>query len=280
MSKYIVIPDIHGQYTLFLKVLTYIKSELSKDKSIKLIFLGDYVNKGESSKEAFVDSFANLKYKFFEDIGSAKVVSELFKLKEFCDRENIFYKFLKGNQEYLFSTIRCEENPQSYENKLKNTIIGFDFDIKLIKKTIEFFSKLENYYYVKDDNLFFVHAGVNPNIKKDDIIDLMGSSEDDYLWIREEFFTSKDTFPATIIFGHTPMDNPFMKSFLTQNSLFSEKNHNILLMRDRIGLDSRVYINKYINLLLINNRDIRVIKVDKNGIQREIDFLNFLSKQV
>ncbi len=44
----------------------------------------------------------------------------------------------------------------------------------------------------------FVHAGIRPNIS------LAEQSEDDMLWIREEFFSRPHDLPYVVVFGHTP----------------------------------------------------------------------------
>lgn len=44
----------------------------------------------------------------------------------------------------------------------------------------------------------FVHAGIRPGVALDD------QSDEDLLWIREEFFLRPHALPYTVVFGHTP----------------------------------------------------------------------------
>ena len=49
---------------------------------------------------------------------------------------------------------------------------------------------------------FLCHAGVRPGIP------LEGQSEDDLLWIRDEFLDSKTDFGKIVVHGHTPAEEP------------------------------------------------------------------------
>ena len=59
----------------------------------------------------------------------------------------------------------------------------------------------------------FVHGGLKPGVP------LAEQVEDDLLWIRGEFITSKEDFGRRVIFGHTPFNQP-------------------LLMPNKIGIDT------------------------------------------
>lgn len=48
--------------------------------------------------------------------------------------------------------------------------------------------------------VFFCHAGIRPGVALD------AQTEDDLLWIRDEFLTSKADHGALVVHGHTPVD--------------------------------------------------------------------------
>jgi serine/threonine protein phosphatase 1 len=64
----------------------------------------------------------------------------------------------------------------------------------------------------------FVHAGVRPGV------DLARQSEQDMLWIREEFLNDKRPIGAVVVHGHTPATRPYRDS-------------------RRIGIDTGAYLS-------------------------------------
>ncbi len=50
----------------------------------------------------------------------------------------------------------------------------------------------------RERRFLFVHAGVRPGVA------LEQQTDDDLLWIREEFFATRHDLPWTVVFGHTP----------------------------------------------------------------------------
>lgn len=51
------------------------------------------------------------------------------------------------------------------------------------------------------DLFFFVHAGIRPGVP------LNAQTEDDLIWIRDDFLQSTDQHPKIIVHGHTPVDD-------------------------------------------------------------------------
>jgi len=52
--------------------------------------------------------------------------------------------------------------------------------------------------HIRDENRFFVHAGIRPEVPLD------AQSKDDMLWMREPFLSSKLWHGALVVHGHTP----------------------------------------------------------------------------
>ena len=278
--NYLVVPDIHGQISQYNQVEIFIKKILKEDSSIHIVFLGDYVDRGESGKFEYYDKNEDdYVEKDFLDIGSRLVVEKLLALETYFIENNITYTFLMGNHEESFicnvkniESFSSRKNSDSSKDYMSmyQTLIGFTQDFNLINKTVAFFEKMPYYYCDNDNKLFFVHAGVNPdNIDLNNSqVDVLKSLKSDYLNIREKFFTSSMKFSHQVIFGHTPIDSI--------NDVFQEKSYihdkyKIILKDDRIGLDSGNYRNGYINVLRINKEKYTLLKIDKQGVRATYD---------
>ena len=179
-----VIGDIHGEITKLKKLIFNIYKE---EDHAKLVFLGDYVNKGENSKE---------------------VLDYLITLKNAT--------FLMGNHEYYFLEYLKDG---SYADKLQKyagstTFVDFDMDLSAIREKFylpyqSFFDKLEAYYLT--DDYFVSHAGVTPSFaeKKLSTIPLK-----EFLFNRYDFFNYKKKIHGRIaIFGHTGFNYPYYDGY-------------------------------------------------------------------
>ncbi len=144
---------------------------LPVEKWDKVIFLGDYIDRGPQSKE---------------------VIEFLKTLKK-----NYDVVLLKGNHEDML--LRCVENGDCFpweRNGCAATISNYD-GVENIKKELDFFKSLKPYH--EEGKYLFVHGGVKPGIPLED------QQEFDMIWIRDEFIYSENPLPGKIVvFGHTP----------------------------------------------------------------------------
>jgi serine/threonine protein phosphatase 1 len=228
-----VIGDIHGEVT---KVKNLVENIYAIDNSAKLVFLGDYVNKGENSKA---------------------VLNYLITLKH-CT-------FLMGNHEYYF--LEFLKNG-TYADKLKKyadstTFVDFDMDLTTIKEKFympykTFFDNLESYYTTK--NYFVSHAGVTPSFAKNQLRDIPLK---EFLFNRYDFFNYKEKIHGRVaIFGHTGFNYPYfdgykigidtaavysvnspLTSFCLEDEYFlNDKNEKLFL--NELKLDRTPWINR------------------------------------
>jgi len=150
----------------------------------RLIFLGDYIDRGEDSR------------------GVIEYVLEIFRTTERVDclmgnHERIILDFIEGRDVSTFflnggtSTLMSYRvSQQGYENALiPDAHIAF---LRSLKPWIE----LDEYYVV--------HAGLRPGVELED------QSQEDLLWIRDSFIFSTYPFRKKIIFGHTPFSRPLV----------------------------------------------------------------------
>jgi serine/threonine protein phosphatase 1 len=233
--KYLIIPDLHGIYSIYKNVEKYIKNHCEDDR--KIIFLGDYVDRGEGG-EAYG--------RYFKDAGSYFVVRDLINLKEWANDNGRDILFLRGNHEVFYEQHYIYKDKVAYKEYkfLINSIECFDHVFKnepeFYDKFILFLNELAPYYKDNVYNYLFVHAGIDPENKN--LQEQVESGE--IYWIRDKFLFSEKKLDFTVVFGHTPFIKPFMRS-------------------DKIGLDSGVYKREYLNLLLIDNHNSKIIQLRK-----------------
>ncbi|MBO6088384.1 serine/threonine protein phosphatase [bacterium] len=184
-NRLIAVGDIHGEIGKLNSLLD--KLDLKSDD--KVIFLGDYIDRGKHSKE---------------------VIDRLIELSK-----NVECVFLKGNHEDMLLKTLISRKQQDIEHWLLNggveTYDNYGDYPAIFNLHGKFLDNLKLYHI--EQNYLFVHAGVNPNK------DLSEQTEDDLLWIREEFLNNPHKLPYKIIFGHTPFTEP-------------------LLLNDKIGIDT------------------------------------------
>ncbi len=181
-----------------------------------LIFLGDYVDRGDKSYEV-VDYLIELD-KIFDCVFLKGNHEDMFvnylKHKLRMDDYNMFL-YNGGNatlKSYCDNTID-EETGNPLDSKT-----GLSFE-DLPKSHQEFYDNLKIYHEI--DDFIFVHAGLNPAHS------LENQNEHDMLWIREPFLNYRGTVleGKTIVHGHTPMEQDELDKYHDKYS-------------DRINLDS------------------------------------------
>ena len=175
-NRLIAIGDIHGE----VEKLNSLIDRLDLQKQDKVIFLGDYIDRGLNSKAVI------------------ERVSDLSK--------NIECVFLKGNHEDMLLKTKITQSQDDIEHwLLSGGISTYDNygDYPAIFNTHGKFLDSLKLYHI-EQNYMFVHAGINP--KKE----LSEQTKDDLLWIREEFLDNSHNLPYKIIFGHTPFIEPLI----------------------------------------------------------------------
>lgn len=181
MSRY-VIGDIHG----CADELRYLIEALPLARGDRLVFLGDYIDRGPDSRG---------------------VVSFLISLKQFY--HEIDFIFLKGNHEDMLLSY-LGRNGQHGDMFLVNggttTLASYGLGAHrpsaenvlsaIPPEHLVYFERLESYHVM--DPFLCVHAGVHPRKS------LADQTNEELLWIRNAFIYSSHTLPYTVLFGHTP----------------------------------------------------------------------------
>ena len=178
-----VIGDIHG----CVDELVCLLEALPLEAPDRLIFLGDYIDRGPCSKE---------------------VVTYLIHRQQTHNEDMVF---LKGNHEDMF--LSYLGFPGKYGDMFifngggatlasygaSPTNLSRQETLSLIPQShIKFFQALKSYYLVEP--FLCVHAGIHPGKSLDQ------QDEEEMLWIRDEFILNQHLLPYTVLFGHTPQE--------------------------------------------------------------------------
>ena len=184
MNKIFAIGDIHGCAQKLRELIGLIAADRKKDT---LVFIGDYIDRGSSNREA-VDYVLQLKKEF------KNVVCLL------GNHEQMLLNYLEGENEeaYLYNGgkftlsdygIKSSDSPDVRKKKIP-------------EEHLLFYQSLLPYHQTKD--YIFVHAGLIPGISLDK------QTIDDLLWVRYKFIDSDYDLGRRVVFGHTPMSNPLI----------------------------------------------------------------------
>jgi serine/threonine protein phosphatase 1 len=175
--------DIHGCYDKLVAIMKILPWRRESDDL--LLFIGDYIDRGPRSRD---------------------VVEFLVRLK----KNGGNFVFLKGNHEKMLLDYYVHQKDQMLyvANGGAETIASYVEGgigrkaFELPEDHLEFLLSLDLFF--ENDDYLFVHAGVR------DGIPVTEQSEEDLLWIREEFIYSTYDWSRRVIFGHTALETPFV----------------------------------------------------------------------
>lgn len=203
-----VIGDIHGEYEKLLRLLKHIPL------GEKLVFIGDYINKGKKSKEVL------------DHLNKISMLRETVFL--FGNHEFKLLQAWEGNQQAIdyLKQYGFKETLESFlDNKLTDRrfemiMITGDFK-EIVAQYYTFFKKLKKFH--REKNYFIIHAG----------IPMSGSgrfnlgSLERTLFIREEFLNCKKKYDGRIVvFGHTAFPEVFWDGYklgIDTGAVYSQK---------------------------------------------------------
>jgi serine/threonine protein phosphatase 1 len=222
------ISDIHGRLDLLDELLLQTEADITlrPDTRPVFVFLGDYIDRGPSSRET------------------------IDRLIQHGERHECV--FLKGNHELI--AIKCLSDPNRFDQWMRlggyetlvsygvapeNAVTGSSiaqlqagFHNALPQNHFRFFRDLRTSFACGD--FFFVHAGVRPNVK------LSEQKDQDLLWIRDEFLNSNEDFGKIVVHGHTPA-------------------HDIEVEPNRINIDTGAFATGRLSCLVIEAEQLSVI---------------------
>jgi serine/threonine protein phosphatase 1 len=186
MSRLFVISDIHGCFRPFYEMVT---NTIKLTRSDELILLGDYIDRGENSKEV-IDFIIDLRNRGF----------------------NI--TVLTGNHEQMLLDAWSDPGAlyQWYMNSGMTTLFSFGIQdiMEMDTSYIDFFKNLE--FYKEIGKYIFVHAGFN------DYISDPFSDKHTMIWECSTRYDNPVLSGRTIIHGHRPKTIDYVKKCISGNS--------------------------------------------------------------
>ena len=222
------IGDIHGRLDLLDQVLSRVDKDMAAHPASHAIrvFLGDYIDRGPESK-GVLDRLVTYSaaHPSICLIGNHEMY-----LCEFLKNPDILstwgrYGGLNTLKSYgLIPSIGADAQEQG---KLAHAL-GRTLPVS----HRHFLNSLKPYFVCGD--FFFVHAGVRPGIC------LTDQSEEDLLWIREDFLLCEDPFGKVVVHGHTPVLEPEVRT-------------------NRINIDTGAYATGRLTCLVLENDELSFI---------------------
>lgn len=175
MGRLIAIGDIHGR----MRMLDGLIKQIEPQESDRLVFLGDYIDRGPESFEV-VEYLIALKQKYQNTI------------------------FLRGNHEdfvmSFFIGNQIDRNIWLTQNGGEQTMASYRRNGEFLKVHRDFYESLSISW--ETDEYFFCHAGARPGVPLDK------QKPSDLLGIREPFLSSGVSFGKIIVHGHTIVHEP------------------------------------------------------------------------
>jgi serine/threonine protein phosphatase 1 len=192
--------DIHGRADLLIRLLEQLRADVAgggfEGRPI-LIFLGDYIDRGFQSK----------------DVINVLLGDTLSPFETY---------FLKGNHEAAMLQFLGDPGigPRWAEYGGAETLVSYGVQPPRARTNIEEWAQasdelhkalpMEHLHFLQNLDLsvrigdyVFVHAGVRPGVPLDQ------QTEQDLLWIREEFLGDRRLLEAVVVHGHTPVPQPY-----------------------------------------------------------------------
>lgn len=224
IKRILAISDIHGCYDEFNRLLGKVNYDSTNDD---LVLVGDYVDRGKDNKKVVelvkdlvvcgaVALRGNHDQMFLDYVKRPHVYS------------NVFNYLQNGGETTLRNYVDDFDSYQWHDEtyrKWANEIMTLHSD------HIEFLDSL-NHYHEKEE-FIFVHAGINPHLK-----DWKFTTNEDFIWIREQFLNHPHEHEKVIVHGHTPCK-------------YLHNNHDIFFNGNKIGIDGACAYGGQLNCLVI-----------------------------
>ncbi len=195
-TRIYAVGDIHGCNDLLNGLLEkIIRDDRSRPavKTRKIVFLGDYVDRGPGSAQA-VDILLSDLPKGFEAV-FLKGNHEEMMMEALNDRRAVSFWLGNGGRETLTSYGVDLSDGEGLERDSHDLMQ--EFRTRLPREHRDFLASLS--YSHQCGDYFFVHAGIHPDHPLD------AQKDRDLIWIRDRFLFSEKDFGKIIVHGHTPV---------------------------------------------------------------------------
>jgi serine/threonine protein phosphatase 1 len=191
--------DIHGRSDLLSRVLRGIDADCRRrpaDRPVT-VFIGDYIDRGPGSR-AVLDLL--LRWRRDNEAVFLRGNHETFLTRFLADSRTLDEWRQNGGLETLLS---YGLKPTISPDRREQVRLADRLAHAIPPEHLEFLESLDLSFCCGD--FLFVHAGVRPGVP------IHEQTEDDLLWIREEFLAHERPFERFVVHGHTPVNAPDLR---------------------------------------------------------------------
>lgn len=187
MKRTLVISDIHGCHTAFNELLALMNYKPGEDR---LLLLGDFVDRGPSSREVVEQAI-----QLVRDAGAIAI-------KGNHDERFVDVVYERSEQSlYKFSGHGGRQTAESYAGSGQGSMEELLEQLKRVMKEryvhhLDFLDNLPLFY--EDEHFIYVHAGINPQYE-----DWKKQPARDFMYMKDPFIKQPTNLDKTVIFGHT-----------------------------------------------------------------------------
>jgi len=232
MQRIYCIGDIHGRLDLLHQMHAEILRDGHDYAGCKtLVYLGDYIDRGEQSKEV-IDLLVEGPPEGFDSVYLLGNHEQTL-LDFLCHPEAVAAWLIWGGRATLHS-YGVATAAQTAGHELDD--LRSELEFRLPQSHLDFYQHLELMHLA--GNYCFVHAGIRPGIP------LHEQRQEDLLWIREEFTLSRVSHDKIIVHGHT---------------IETE----VQWHPNRIGIDTGAYQTGVLTCLVLEGTERRVIQTGR-----------------
>ena len=225
--------DVHGYSAQLGQLMVDIRADAERSNSAerpRLIFVGDYVDRGPDSR-GVIEAVMALQGDPQFEVVSLRGNHE-HALLRFLDEPEFARAWITNwgeatLQSYGVALMRGPMDGVGCARVRAEFAGAFPPAHRLFLERLPLSERVGDY--------LFVHAGVRPGVA------LADQSAHDLMWIRQEFLGSDADFGAVVVHGHTPSGQPERKA-------------------NRIGIDTGVYMSGVLTAVRLAGTDVRFIQ--------------------
>ena len=223
------IGDIHGRLDLLRDLHSMIKLDASDYDGHKIVlYLGDYIDRGEQSKEV-IDYLLESPLPGFEPVYLLGNHEQT--LLDFLDQPRAAASWLAFGGRACLASYGVEISLGSKHSEINK--VCDDLRQKIPMSHLEFFQECKVIH--EEGGYCFVHAGIRPHVP------LSEQRNEDLLWIRDDFTGSRVMHDRVVVHGHS----------------ISEE---VEFLPNRIGIDTGAYYTGVLTCLVLEGEQQRLLQ--------------------
>ena len=229
--------DVHGRSDLLERQLAAIDADCKQRPIARpiTVFVGDYIDRGPNSRNV-LDLL--LQWQQAHEAIFLRGNHETFLPRFLSDPGSLDEWRQYGGLETLLSYgLKPSINPDRHEQ----IRLAIELAEILPREHLDFLESLEFSFSCGD--FLFVHAGVRPGVP------IHKQTEDDLLWIRDDFLSWEQPFERFVVHGHTPVSEPDLRP-------------------NRINIDTGAYATGRLTCVVIENTAVTQLTTDEFQLDR------------